>query len=56
MRTTQGQVAFGHNIHAIITYSNMVKTFETRADGRAFSMRRVERTYFGVQTFTKNIL
>jgi hypothetical protein len=27
MRTTQGQAAFGHNVQAIITYSNMVKTF-----------------------------
>jgi hypothetical protein len=51
MRTTQGQAPFGHNVQAIITYSNMVKACLTRTVGRVFSMR-VERIYSGVQTPT----
>jgi hypothetical protein len=41
MCTTQGQAAFGHNVQAIITYSNFVKTFSNRYRWtRLFNARR----------------
>jgi hypothetical protein len=50
MRTTQGQVAFGHNVQTILPYlHNMGKKIQKDTVGRDFSMR-VERTYSRVQT------
>jgi hypothetical protein len=55
MRTTQGQAAFGHKVQAIITYSDMVKTFYEGTVGRVCSMR-LERTYIKVQTTTNRFV